>query len=302
MKKSILMLLCFVCLTTYLKAQQDPHFTQYFDNTLFVNPAYAGSRGMLNITSMHREQWAGFEGRPRSTTFSIHSPLKYESVGLGLTMVADQAGPVKQNMFYVDFSYALKFKNKSKLVFGIKGGMNMISIEKTSLSTTVENDPKLLLNVINNINTNFGTGIFYHSEKFFFGVSSPKILEQSYDDTKTTLERRHYFLMTGGVIKLNTVWKLRPSIQAKYAVGAPLSLDMSCAGIYGDKLWLGATYRLDAAFGAFVQYQISNQFKIGLATDFGTQKIRSYNSGTFEALISYDFKFKKAGIRSPRFF
>ena len=302
MKKSILMLLCFVCLTTYIKAQQDAQFTQYFDNTLFVNPAYAGSRGMLNITSMHREQWAGFEGRPRSTTFSIHSPLKYESVGLGLTMVADQAGPVKQNMFYVDFSYAIKFKNKSKLVFGIKGGMNMISIEKTSLSTTVDNDPKLVLNVINNINPNFGVGIFYHSEKFFLGVSSPKIVEQSYDLSKTNLERRHYFLMTGGIIKLNTNWKLRPSVQAKYAVGAPLSLDMSCAGIYNEKLWLGATCRLEAAVGIFVQYQISNQFKIGLATDFGTQKIRSYNSGTFEALISYDFKFNKVGIRSPRFF
>jgi type IX secretion system PorP/SprF family membrane protein len=302
MKKSILMLLCFVFLTTYVKSQQDAQFTQYFDNTLFVNPAYAGSRGMLNITSMHREQWAGFEGRPRSTTFSIHSPLKYESVGLGLTMVSDQSGPVKQNMFYVDFSYSIKFQNKSKLVFGIKGGMNMISIEKSSLSTTVDSDPKLLSNVRNSINPNFGTGIFYHSENFFLGISSPKILEQSYDVSKTDLERRHYFLMTGGIVKLNSAWKLRPSIQAKYAVGAPISVDMSCAGIYDEKLWLGATYRLSAACGVFVQYQISNQFKVGLATDFGTQKIRNYNSGTFEALISYDFKFNKAGIRSPRFF
>jgi type IX secretion system PorP/SprF family membrane protein len=302
MKRSILMIVCFVCLTTFIKAQQDAQFTQYFDNMLFVNPAYAGSRGMLNITSMHREQWVGFEGRPRSTTFSIHSPLKYESVGLGLTMVSDEAGPVKQNMFYVDFSYSITFQNKSKLVFGIKGGMNMISIEKTSLSTIVDGDPKLLSNVRNNINPNFGTGIFYHSENFFFGVSSPKILEQSYDGSKTDLEKRHYFLMTGGIIKLNTNWKLRPSFQAKYAVGAPLSLDMSCAGIYDEKLWLGATYRLAAAYGFYVQYQITNQFKVGLATDFGTQKIRKFNSGTLEALISYDFKFNKVGIRSPRLF
>ena len=302
MKKSILTLTCFVCLSTFIKAQQDAQFTQYFDNTLFVNPAYAGSRGMLNVTSMHREQWVGFEGRPRSTTFSIHSPLRYKSVGLGLTMVADEAGPIKQNMFYVDFSYALKFKNKSKLVFGIKGGMNMINIGKSSLSTITDNDPKLLLNIRNNINPNFGTGIFYHSSKFFFGVSTPKILEQSYDDSKTNIERRHYFLMTGGIIKLNNIWKLRPTVQGKYAIGAPISVDMSVAGIYDEKLWLGAMYRLDAAFGVFVQYQITNQFKIGLATDFGIQRIKNYNSGTFEALVSYDFTFDKEGIRSPRFF
>ena len=81
-----------------------------------------------------------------------------------------------------------------------------------------------------------------------------------------------------------------------------MSLDMSAAGIYREKFWIGAMYRLDAAFGAFVQYQLTPQFKMGIATDFGTQAIRNYNYGTFELMASYDFVFKKQGIRSPRYF
>ena len=42
--------------------------------------------------------------------------------------------------------------------------------------------------------------------------------------------------------------------------------------------------------------------KLGIASDFGTQAIRNYNYGTFEVLISYDFVFKKVGLRSPRYF
>lgn len=290
--------------TANVNAQQDPHFTQYFDNMLFVNPAYAGSNGVLNMTAIHREQWVGFSGRPRSTTFSIHSPLPYESVGVGVTLVNDRVGPMNQTMFYADGSYSLRFKNhKGKLAFGVKAGINLINVDREGLSSDDPNDPKLLQNVRNNVNPNFGFGIYYHLPYFFVGVSSPKMLEKSYDKlSKTNLERRHYFGTIGGVITLTDKWKLRPVGLVKITENAPLSADVSLAAIYNNFLWFGVNYRLDAALGAFVQIQPVPQFKIGVASDFGLQKIRNYNSGTFELLLSYDFTFKKDGIRSPRYF
>lgn len=290
--------------TTPTFGQQEPQFTQYPDNTLFVNPAYAGSRGLLNLTGIHRQQWTGFDGRPISTTFSLHSPLTYESVGLGITMVNDQSGPIKQTMFYGDFSYTLKFKKLGrKLAFGIKAGLNLISIGTSSLQTDIENDPKLLQNVKNNVNPNFGFGIYYHSSRFFIGASTPKLLERGYDGvSKTNLERRHYFGIIGGVFPLNDYWKLRPTAQVKITEKSPINIDASLAAIYREKIWFGAMYRLNAAFGVFTQFQISPQFKLGLATDFGTQAIRNYNYGTFEIMMSYDFVFKKEGLRSPRYF
>jgi len=289
---------------THSFGQQDPQFTQYSDNMLFVNPAYAGSRGVLNLTAMHREQWIGFEGRPVSSTFSAHSPLNYQSVGLGVTIVNDQTGPIKQTMMYGDFSYTLKFKNQErKLTFGIKGGFNMISISTSTLQTTEANDPKLLQNVKNNINPNIGFGVYYHSPRFFIGASSPKLLERGYDGiSKVNLEKRHYFGIIGGVFPINNEWKIRPTSQIKLTEKSPISIDASVAAIYKERIWFGGMYRLNAAFGVFAQYQVSPQFKLGIASDFGTQAIRNYNYGTFEVLISYDFVFKKVGLRSPRYF
>ncbi len=291
-------------ITTLSFAQQDPHFTQYFDNTLFVNPAYAGSNEALNFTAIHREQWVGFDGRPRSTTMSLHSPLRYESVGVGLTFVNDQAGPVKQNMVYGDFSYSFRLnKPENKLSFGIKAGMNIVSLGTSNLVTTETNDPKLISNVNNHINPNVGAGIYYHTPKFFIGASSPKLIESSYDGLNDkNVERRHYYGIIGGVLKLNRSWKLRPTAQLKMANNAPMSIDVSVAGIFMDRFWLGAMYRWDAALGAFIQFQITDQLKAGFASDFGMQAMRNYNDGTFELMLSYDFFFKKEGVRSPRYF
>jgi hypothetical protein len=61
-------------------------------------------------------------------------------------------------------------------------------------------------------------------------------------------------------------------------------------------------YRLNAAYGVFAQYQINPQFRIGVASDFSATQIRKYNYGTFEVLLSYDFRYNRQGIRSPRYF
>lgn len=287
--------------STCVVGQQDPHFSQYFDNALFYNPAYAGSRDMLNVTAIHREQWSGFDGRPRSTTLSIHSPLKYESLGIGLTAVNDITGPVRQTMVSGDISYSLRFKNKSKLSFGLKAGVNLLGFDRDKLYNG-SNPVNVSQQMDNRTNPNVGFGILWHSSNFFVGLSTPKLLQNSYDGSATNIEQRHYFATLGYIARLNDQWKLRPSSQVKVTTGAPLSLDVSLAAIYNDKIWFGGLYRLNAAFGGFLQFQITPQFKLGVASDFGTQKLREYNQGTFEVLLSYDFNFLKKGYYSPRYF
>lgn len=284
-------------------SQQDAQFTQYMDNTQYVNPAYAGSNDMLNITSISRGQWIGMDGAPISTSLSLHSPLKYESLGLGVTVVNDKIGPINQTLIYGDFSYTLKFKNqKNKLSFGLKGGVNMINSRTNELMSTQINDPSLLGASQMIINPNFGAGIYYHTPKWFVGASIPKILEGKYPGSNNKLGKRHYFLIAGGVFNVNKNWKLRPTTQVKLTKGATISIDISLAGIYNEKLWLGIMNRLNDSFGAFVQYQFMPQFKVGLAYDYTLTELTSYNSGSVELLLSYDFVFKKEGIRSPRYF
>ena len=175
-----------------------------------------------------------------------------------------------------------------------------MNVATQSLSNVEANDPAFA-NALNQINPNVGFGVYYHDEHFFIGLSSPRILEKS-ASTTTYLEQRHYFGIVGGIFSVAEQWKLRPSIQIKSAMGAPLSLDFSIAAIFKDKLWLGAMNRWNAAGGAFVQYQLNRQFRLGLASEFGLTSLRNYNNGTFEVLMSYDFNYKKSDVKSPRYF
>ena len=298
MKKIII--LAALVITNLVNAQQDPQFTQYFDNFLHVNPAYAGSSGMLSATAIHREQWVGFAGNLRSTTMSLHTPLNYRSVGLGLTAVNDMIGPIHQTAVYADFSYTLKLGKTARLALGLKGGVNMLNFN-TSKWDDVQLDDPAFVNVQNQISPNVGFGVYYHDEHFFLGLSSPRLMEGSTSST-TYREQRHYFGIVGGVFPVSAKWKLRPSVQVKATTGAPISMDISLAGIFNDKLWIGAMNRWNAAAGGFVQYQITRQFRLGLASEYGMTPIRNYNNGTFEVLMSYDFNYKKSDVKSPRYF
>jgi type IX secretion system PorP/SprF family membrane protein len=75
-------------------------------NTININPAYAGSRDVLSVFGLHRNQWLGLNGAPTTNTFAIHSPLRNENLGLGLSLMNDRIGPSEENTISVDFSYS----------------------------------------------------------------------------------------------------------------------------------------------------------------------------------------------------
>lgn len=116
---SIVALILSLLLTNVSNGQQDPQYTDYMFNTLTVNSAYAGSRGHLAITGLHRTQWVGLDGAPETQSFSIESPVG-KNVGLGFSIVNDKLGPSDEFYFDANFSYTINLDNHSKLSFGLK--------------------------------------------------------------------------------------------------------------------------------------------------------------------------------------
>lgn len=283
-------------------AQQEPQFLQNLDNMLYYNPAYAGSRGMLNLSALHRQQWLGFKGAPMTTTFQMHTPLRYESVGVGFSFINDKAGPINTNWINADFSYSLQFKNKAKLAFGLKGGVQLLNGDLTGLYTNQANDPTLQYRYNNVAKFNFGGGVYYHSKQWFAGIAVPKLLEHFKSASLLMKEQRHYYLMVGGYVKLNRQLKLRPAAMIKITENAPIAIDGSLAVIFYDRFWLGGNYRIKESAGMFAQFQLNNQFKIGYGFEVTTSRIVKHNYGTHELLISYDFIYKHRDLASPRYF
>lgn len=300
-RKRIVFALLMLGSATGLYAQQEAQFTQYNDNMLYFNPAYAGNRDHMNITATHRQQWVGVKGAPMTDNLSIHTPLKYESVGVGLTVLNDKLGPMNQTWINANFAYSLKFKNKSRLAFGLNGGVNMVNARFSDLDLVDNGDPLLSQDVSNKLLPNFGLGLFYHSEHFYAGASIPRLIESNFKPGEINYkDQRHYYLSVGGYFDVNRMLQIRPSALLKITDNAPLALDGSLAFIFYKKLWLGVNYRLLESAGILAQVQLTPQLKLGYSLDISTSRLVKYNAGTHEIMLSYDLSFMKKKVTTSR--
>lgn len=303
-------LVLFACCGQSLLAQQEAMFTHYMNNTLAVNPAYAGSRDALTVTALHRSQWVNFDGAPTTQTVTMHTPLFNNKLGLGVSVIHDQIGPVKTTSAYVDLAYIIKTSEKGHLAFGLKGGFNYMQANLSTLKLDQTGDVAFSDNINSRFLPNFGFGIYYYLPRFYVGISTPQLMENNFKANTTTgstnlaSEQRHYYLIAGTVFKLSNTVELKPTAYVKVTMNAPVEADVTASFIFSKKVLIGAMVRTGDALGVLVGYNITDQFHVGYSFDwsYGNRTFK-YNQGSHEVVLVYDFIFKdKQRIRSPRYF
>jgi type IX secretion system PorP/SprF family membrane protein len=306
MRRIIIILVLLIIGTEFSYSQQIPQFTQYMYNTIAINPAYAGSRGVMSITALGRNQWVGFDGGPQTQTLTLNSPLRNEKIGLGFSVVNDKAGYENFTYVYGDFSYTIEAENL-KISFGLDAGATYYDLSPELYnSTEVDQDP-YFDERLNRWNPNIGAGILVHNDKWFAGFSVPRFINHDLNNQTdyAALETVQYNLIAGIVFDLGKDIKLKPSILSRYTVGAPISTDFTANFLFVEKLWLGANYRSNgkqAAVGALVDFQVTPQFRIGYTYEVPTGEIRPYTSGSQEIVLMYEFRYSKDKLKSPRYF
>ncbi len=299
----ILSVLMAVLLVHETKAQQDPQYTQYMYNMNVVNPAYAGSKESLSLTALYRNQWSGLDDNPVTFTFSAHSPIS-DRIGLGLSAIKDELGPVSETNVYADFAYMLQLGTTIKLALGLKAGATFHEVGLTDLELQDPNDPFFSEN-INNTYPNIGAGAFLYGEKFYVGLSVPNMLKSVHLDEngiKYGSETNHYFATAGYVFQVSENFKLKPSVMVKSAFDAPVSFDGNLNALIYDRFELGASYRLDDSFSGLVGFQITPNIRVGYAYDHVTSDLKTVGPASHEVVITFDLFFKPRVLRSPRFF
>jgi len=293
----------FLCLQN-TNAQQDSQYSQYMYNTVSINPGYAGSRGMLSAFGMYRNQWVGLEGAPETLNFSINSPIGLKRVGLGVNFVSDRIGPSSEDILTADFSYTIPvFNAETKLSFGLKAGVNMFNLDINKLN--IENPNDVNFRSRNLSSPVVGLGFYLHSNKWYFGLSTPNMLEtEHYDEiaVSTATEKMHLYAIGGYVFDLNQDVKLKPAFLVKAVSGAPLAVDISANLQLYEKFTLGASYRLDAAVGALAAFSLSNNIMVGYAYDYDTTPLTRYNSGSHEIFLRFELGTRVRNSVNPRFF
>ncbi|MDR6759916.1 type IX secretion system PorP/SprF family membrane protein [Flavobacterium sp. 2755] len=302
--KLFFFVIMFVTISGY--AQQDSQYTQYMYNAINVNPAYAGSRGVLSIFGLYRTQWVGLDGAPETASFSANSPINNSNLGVGLSLVNDKIGPTNETTISADLSYTLQTSPDFKLSFGLKGSANLFNLDISKLNPETQGDPQFQ-DLDNKFSPNVGAGVYWHSDKAYIGLSVPNFIEsKKFDDNDYAIYKSkiNYYLMGGYVFDLDKLQyiKFKPATLIKMVEGAPLQVDVSANFMFFEKFVAGLSYRWSASVSGIVGFQITDGLYLGYGYDRETTKLNNYNSGSHEIYLRYEFFKNTSKMVTPRFF
>jgi type IX secretion system PorP/SprF family membrane protein len=275
----ILLLLLF---TSAANAQQDPLYAQYLLNPFVINPAYAGLNNNMHIMAGYRTQWTGMEGHPQTLNASAHTSLVNNKVGAGILFSSDQIGNITNNETNVAVSYKIKLK-ESILSFGMQAGFQNYRSDYSDLNIFDPGD-NAFTGGERGSRLNIGAGAILKSERFFIGLSAPRLLPTTFKNGGQEFElyNQHYYLAGAYVFYVNERIRLKPSILLRGVQGAPVSIDLAMnvninaihtAGIFTRKL---------NTYGILLQTLIKEQFRFGYVFELPTNKSVGTNFTTHE--------------------
>lgn len=300
----LVLLLCFLAAPVF--AQQDPQFTQYMFNPLVLNPAYAGSREVINTVLLYRNQWVGLDGAPTTITASINSPLKNKKIGVGLHVLSDKIGPSTTTQYVGSFAYRIRFA-KGKLSFGLRAGLYDYRYDWSKVEYKDKADVFSTQQQTHLLQPGYDFGMYYYSSSFYSGISLSHLSIGTFKNTAQLNEFQnqvvpHLVGTIGKAFELSKMFTLRPSAVVRFTNNAPASIDVNASVLLDEKLWLGVGFRSDKSLVFITEFNISKLMRLGYSFDASSQKISSANKGTHELFIGFDIDFFKAKTISPRIF
>lgn len=292
-------------------AQQDPQFTQYMFDRLSINPAVAGTNGNICATMLLRQQWAGFDGAPKTGLINLHGPLAKINSGVGLSVYFDKLGQEKSTIARVHYAYHLKVGGQSTLSAGLYAGMTGRGLEGHWVATDgVEGDSSIPTAGKSSNGFDLGAGLYYKSPQLWLGISSTQLPETELKDVSIK-NKRHYYVQAGydWAIGGNKKYTLQPSVLLK-SDASSTQLDLGALFLYDNMVWLGVGYRTEDAITPMIGYQHQftkgeSMLRIGYSYDVTTSELKNHSSGSHEVMLSFCFKIVKPEViemyHHPRF-
>jgi type IX secretion system PorP/SprF family membrane protein len=321
------LLFCFLCfmLSQQSYGQQNIQFTQYIFNSLSVNPAYAGYKEEWFAQMGVRAQWVGVEGAPQTATVSLDGILdpRDRKMGLGFQITSDKLGAQSTNSATVNYAYRLQLdpEDNQRLSFGVAAGLAQYSLRGDLLHTIDGNDAALPTGTQNSFVPDFRAGVFYNSNFVYAGLSVLDLFSGANDQSQSNgtlnvVRVRHMYFMGGGLINVSPQMRIRPSILIKEDFRGPTSVDVNAMAIFGDRIWLGASYRTglglwkkpmsnlgkNNSVSGVVQFFITERFRLGYSYDYVTSDLGSNQNGSHELTLGLAFGKVPRSMICPRVF
>ncbi len=303
--RKLLFLFAFIYSTSQLTAQQEATFTHYMYNTQAVNPAYVGTKEALSVTALYRKQWVDYAGAPTTQSFTLHTPLKGKNAGVGLSLLNDKIGPTHTQTITADFAYKLRFNDEKYLSIGIKGGVDLRRNTISRLLANDAGDAALFIDPSRKASANIATGLYYRAKKYYVGASVTGLLQNNLGERGTNLSKQviHGYLIAGTYFNITKNVEFKPTALLRVVANAPAQAEATATLIFSQKISAGAFYRSGDGVGLLAGFYAKSNIYLGYSYDFSLSNTTgTYNSGSHEFILTYDFSYEKDQLSSPRYF
>jgi type IX secretion system PorP/SprF family membrane protein len=296
-------------------AQQDPQFTQYMFNNLFVTPAAAGIDGVTRFTVLHRSQWLGYESSfdagsaPTSQLLTFSTPIYKLKSGFGAYIMHDQQGP--QNNFEAQamYAYHLGIKDNAKLSLGLKLGFFSQGINGTYYRYIQGSDPLIVEGKESQIRPDVGVGAMLRSEKYYVGVGINHLTKAKFDfgkdETRGALQT-HATISAGYFHDVNFDLQIMPTVLVKTDFNE-YSFDLGVIATLRNTMWGGLSFRQSEAANVLLGYSFlkDKSLRFGYAIDVVIKDRQAKENFSHELMLTYELPVGvgagKKVVRTPRY-
>ncbi len=277
---------------------QDPEFTQFYANPLYLNPALAGNNICPRVCINYRNEWPGISGTYVTTSASFDRYVYGIKSGIGILVMNDKAGQGTINTTNISgiYSYQLHL-GKSAINFGLQATYGQKSVDWSKLTFGDQIDEKY--GFVHNTNeiqgkkksfVDLSAGVVGFSNRFYAGFAAHHLNQPDEGLLETSKLPIKYTGHAGAIFKMSNEATISPNILYQ----AQQDFKQLNLGVYVTKGALvgGLWYRNNDSFIVLLGVQ-QGVLKIGYSYDVTISKLTNVTAGSHELSLAFQFSCKK---------
>lgn len=276
-----------------LAAQQIPQYSQWSFHQFSQNPAHAGIKRCVDVHSLYRMQWVGFDGAPQSGFLTVSVPLdarrrKYLSArhGMGIRFENDRIGQFGINRINLAYAGHFNFNASRRLSLGLfagamQTGYNPGTVVTTKPDPTVSQEGSF-------VSPDASFGAWFNDDNYYIGLSVHNLIPSRWPKPGNSSKyRMHTQLSAGYRLGIREHISFLPGAIVRIPPRGPLSVDLNLHFDYKNILGIGLGYRNTDALIVFASFKIKEQFALVYSFDYTLSSIQLGSQNTHELSIRF---------------
>jgi type IX secretion system PorP/SprF family membrane protein len=300
--KRIIHILFLLFFCAGLKAQ-DPQFTQFYANPLYLAPSFAGATQQHRLVTNYRNQWPSIPGAFQTYSFSYDHYFENFNSGIGIIAMRDVAGSANLSLTNVGIAYSYDFLVTNLL--HIRPGLQFSYVMSgLDFSKLIFSSPTEIPPVESTGDIDASSSVLVYTERYWGGFSVDHMLtpNQSFYADKALIPVK--FSVFGGAQIIKQGRLLKPvdeTVTLAFLFRSQANYKQLDMGLYWNKqpLVLGLWYRgippfngpRGDALALLVGYK-KHQLSIGYSYDFTVSNLITSTGGAHEVSLVYQFRTK----------